>query len=166
VEETIMDKKNILPTETDGPQRRSYLAAKEIIPDAISTIEQLYHRKESCTGISTGFAELDYITSGFQNSEFIVIGAQPSVGKTALALTIASNIAIKNKIPVGFFTLEMTGRALLNRLIETESECEISRHEHLAEISRSIKLLAKEMNIPIVFIPKFTKFENLGRDTS
>ena len=218
-----MGKEKEIPTDTDNPQRRSYLAAKEIIPDAISAIEKLYHRKESCTGISTGFTELDYITSGFQNSELIVIGARPSVGKTALALTMASNIAIKNKMPVGFFTLEMTGIALLNRLIasesrinsaklrsgmlspndfhklteasgriyeaplyiddtpnmklidlhaqarrmqikegvkivfidsigqiETESEYNVSRHEQISKISRSLKSLARELNIPIV----------------
>ena len=54
-----MDNKKKIPTET--PQRRPYFAAKEIIPDAITAIEQQYHRKESCTGISTGFTGLDSI---------------------------------------------------------------------------------------------------------
>ena len=61
---------------TDSQQRGQYRVARDIVPDAISAIEQLYHRKESYTGVPTGFTELDNMTSGFQKSEFIVIGAR------------------------------------------------------------------------------------------
>jgi len=70
---------------TDRQHAGTFQAAKEIVTRTIEAIEKLYHTKDSYIGIPTGFSELDMLTSGFQNSEFIVIGARPSVGKTALA---------------------------------------------------------------------------------
>ena len=64
---------------------------------------------------------------GFQNSEFIVIGARPSVGKTAFALTIAANMAIRQKIPVGFFSLEMSAMAIMQRLLSMEARLDSQR---------------------------------------
>ncbi|MDR1638050.1 MAG: DnaB-like helicase C-terminal domain-containing protein, partial [Treponema sp.] len=69
-----------------------------------------------------GFDELDKMTSGFHPSEFIIIGARPSMGKTALALTMAANISIHRKIPAVFFTLEMPAMALMQRLISMEAK--------------------------------------------
>jgi len=101
---------------TDKQHSGTFQAAKEIVSKTIEAIEKLYHTKDAYIGIPSGFSELDMLTSGFQNSEFIVIGARPSVGKTALALTMAANMAIHNKFPVGFFTLEMSSMALMQRL--------------------------------------------------
>ena len=80
-----------------------YKPAGEVIARTIEAIEKLYHTKDSFTGIPSGLPDLDKMTSGFQKSEFIVIGARPSVGKTAFALSIASNMAIRYRKPVGFF---------------------------------------------------------------
>jgi len=77
--------------------------------------------KNPITGIPSGFAALDEMTSGFQKEEFIIIGARPSVGKTALALNMASNIAFHQKKPSAFFSLEMSEIALVNRLISSEA---------------------------------------------
>ncbi|MBN2511189.1 MAG: replicative DNA helicase [Spirochaetales bacterium] len=106
---------------TDKNPSGSYKAANEIIPKTIEAIEKLFHTKEHYTGVPTGFPDLDNMTSGFQNSEFIIIGARPSVGKTALALTMAANMAIKQHIPVGFFTLEMADMLLMQRLVAAEA---------------------------------------------
>ena len=106
---------------TDNQKIGSYRVSNEIIGDTVNAIEKLYKTKDSYTGIPTGFSALDNMTSGFQKSEYIIIGARPSVGKTALALTMASNIAIKKKIPVGFFTLEMSSMALMLRLVSSEA---------------------------------------------
>lgn len=106
---------------TDKQQRHAYSGANVIISRTIEVIEKLYHTKESYTGIPSGFPDLDNMTSGFQNSEFIVIGARPSVGKTALALTMAAHMTIDLKIPVGFFTLEMSSMALMQRLVSSEA---------------------------------------------
>jgi replicative DNA helicase len=112
---------------TETGHSGSYLSVKEIIPKTIEAIERIYHTKDSYTGIPSGFSDLDNMTSGFQGSEFIIIGARPSVGKTALALSMAANIAIKNKVPVGFFTLEMTSRALVQRLVSSEARLDSHR---------------------------------------
>jgi replicative DNA helicase len=200
-----------------------YKAAGEIIARTIEAIEKLYHTKDSYTGIPCGLPDLDKMTSGFQKSEFIVIGARPSVGKTALALTMASNMAIRSRRPVGFFTLEMSDMALMQRLVaaeariaseilrtgmlkpsdfhklteaagriyeaplfiddspniklldlraqarrmrqqekveaifvdyiglvEPENKHNIPRHEQVAETSRSLKSLARELDIPVI----------------
>lgn len=207
---------------TDNRQTLTYKSAKEIIPKTIEAIEKLYNNKDAFTGIPSGLHDLDSMTSGFQKSELIIIGARPSVGKTALALTMASFTAIKEKIPTAFFTLEMSDMALMQRLISAEARIEsekirtgllkpsdfhslmeaagriydaplyivdmpdmklldlraqarrlraqqkveiifidyltlitsenyqLPRHEQIAEISRSLKSLARELDIPVV----------------
>src|SRR5690606_17140894 len=102
---------------TDRQHTGTFQPAREVVPKTIEAIEKLYHTKESFIGIPTGFTDLDMLTAGFQNSEFVVIGARPSVGKTALALNMAANMAIRSKIAVGFFTLEMSALALMQRLL-------------------------------------------------
>ena len=93
----------------------------DILKDAIELIENVMISKNPITGISTSFEKLDQMTAGFQKDEFIVIGARPSVGKTALALNMASDIAFHQKIPAAFFSLEMSEIALVNRLISSEA---------------------------------------------
>ena len=207
---------------TDRQHTGTFQAAKDIVPKTIEAIEKIYHNRDSYIGVPTGFPDLDNLTSGFQNSEFIVIGARPSVGKTALALTMAANMSIKYKLSVGFFTLEMSAMALMQRLLSSEARIysnklrsgflkpadfhklteaagriyeaplyiedtptlkildlralarrmkvqhnvsiifidyltlissenrELARHEQIAEISRSLKALARELDIPVV----------------
>ena len=93
----------------------------DVLKDAIDIIENVMKSKNPITGISTGFDKLDQMTSGFQRDEFIIIGARPSVGKTALALNMASNIAFHQKKPTAFFSLEMSEIALVHRLISSEA---------------------------------------------
>jgi len=94
----------------------------EVLKETILILENVIKSKNPINGISTGFEKLDRLTSGFQREEFIVIGARPSVGKTALALNMASNIAFHQKIPVAFFSLEMSNIALAQRIISSEAE--------------------------------------------
>jgi len=94
---------------------------REILWQAINKIELAMQSKGAISGISSGFDELDQYTSGFQPDEFIVIGARPSVGKTALALNMAADIAINQKKPLAFFSLEMSDLALVQRLISSEA---------------------------------------------
>ena len=96
----IEEAENKIFAVTDSQQKGQYRAAKELVGEAINAIEQLYHRKESYTGVPTGFSKLDNMTSGFQNSEFIIIGARPSIGKTALALSMDANIALLKSIEI------------------------------------------------------------------
>jgi replicative DNA helicase len=99
----------------------TYRGTHETVPEVIDRLEMLMSRKEMLTGVPSGFDQLDRLTSGFQESEMIVIGARPSMGKTAFALNIAANITIKEKRPAAFFTLEMTDVALLMRILSSES---------------------------------------------
>jgi replicative DNA helicase len=112
---------------SDRQQTGTYSSAKEVVTRTFDAIERMYHSKSEYTGIPSGFKQLDDLTYGFQNSEFIVIGARPSVGKTALALSIAANIAIKQRIPVGFFTLEMSSIAIMQRLLSMEARLDNTR---------------------------------------
>ncbi|MEX2444393.1 MAG: replicative DNA helicase [Alkalispirochaeta sp.] len=210
-------------------QTQGFQAAKEVVKRTVDAIEKLYHNQDDYTGVPTGFHALDNMTSGFQNSEFIVIGARPSVGKTAFALSMAANIAIGRKIPTGIFTLEMSDMALMQRLIASEARiasqvirtgmlrttdfanltnaasriydsplwisdtpgmrlldlraqarrmvgqhgvriiivdyltlitnenAELARHEQIADISRSLKALARELEIPVIALSQVSR---------
>jgi len=94
----------------------------EVLKETIQILDNVMKSKNPITGISTGFERLDQLTSGFQREEFIVIGARPSVGKTALALNMASNMAFHQKIPTAFFSLEMSNIALAQRIISSEAK--------------------------------------------
>ncbi len=215
--------KQIFDISNDSSTTGNYRKTLDIVGETIEYIEFLVQNGGKLSGVPTGYSKLDDHTSGFQKSEFIVIGARPSVGKTAFALSMASHIAIREKIPVGFFTLEMSGKSLMMRilsaeslvdskkirsgllsnrdfaqltdaagriyeaplfiedtpniklldlrakarrmkknediqilfidyigLIEAENKGSVPRHEQVAEISRSLKSLARELDIPIV----------------
>lgn len=93
----------------------------KVVQKTIENIEERAKSKNAFTGIPSGFSDLDTKTSGFQNSELIVIGARPSMGKTALALSMIEHIAVDNKIPCGFFSLEMSYEAIGQRLLSQVS---------------------------------------------
>ena len=94
---------------------------KTIVPATITMIEQRYKNHSGYTGIPSGFLKLDSMTSGFQNSELIIIGARPSMGKTAMALSMMQYIAVEKKIPCGFFSLEMAYSLIGQRLLSQEA---------------------------------------------
>ena len=103
------------------------LSMKDHAMQAIETIEKLYERKGSITGISTGFVEFDRMTSGLHPSEMVVIAARPSMGKTALAMNIAEYVAISEKLPVGVFSLEMSSQQLVQRLLCSRARVNLQR---------------------------------------
>jgi replicative DNA helicase len=103
------------------------LSMKDHAMQAIETIERLYERKGSITGISTGFVEFDRMTSGLHPSEMIVIAARPSMGKTALAMNIAEYVAVNEKLPVGVFSLEMSSQQLVQRLLCSRARVNLQR---------------------------------------
>ncbi len=90
---------------------------KDLIKDSIETIDSLYQRKELVTGIPTSFSKLDEMTSGLHKSEFVIIAGRPSMGKSALVLSICEHVAVDNKIPVAYFSLEMSKEQLAQRLL-------------------------------------------------
>ena len=218
----LEDAQNKIFALADTDQNQGILTMQELVPATFELIEKHYHDKNAFTGIPSGFTKLDSMTSGFQPSELIIIGARPSMGKTALALSMAQYIAIQKKIHTGFFSLEMSYQQIGQRLLSQEARISagklrsgmlkmedfgklqeaagrcyesplyivdtpnmklldlramarkmkqqfdiqiifidyltlitsenttIPRHEQIAEISRSLKSLARELNIPVV----------------
>jgi replicative DNA helicase len=93
-----------------------------LIQQAIDQIEEASKREEGLSGVPSGFTKLDRVTSGWQNSDLVIIAARPSMGKTAFTLTMARNMAVEHNRAVGVFSLEMSSLQLVNRLIISETE--------------------------------------------
>lgn len=114
---TLEDTQNKLFALAESNQSQRLLSMWELVPDTFSIIEKHLNNQETYTGVPSGFSGLDKMTSGFQNSEMIIIGARPSMGKTALALSMIHHIAIQKNIPTGIFSLEMSYTQIGQRLI-------------------------------------------------
>ncbi len=102
--------------------RRNWEDMNALIKQAIEDIEAAKNIKGHLRGVPSGFVSLDRITSGWQKSDLIILAARPSMGKTALALTMARNVAVDFEKPVAVFSLEMSSVQLVTRLIASESE--------------------------------------------
>jgi len=214
-------------------QKRSsqgFVPIKDVLVDTFNKLEELYNNKGNITGIPTGFADLDFKTSGLHNSDLILIAARPAMGKTALALNLAQNAAVHSGVPVAVFSLEMSKDQLVNRMLSSEamvdgskmrsgkledndwqkvakalgplSEAPIfiddtpgvsiteirakcrrlklehnlglviidylqlmsgsrskseNRQQEISEISRSLKILAKEINVPVITLSQLSR---------
>jgi len=114
---------------------RGFAAIKDILLQAYERIEFLYHHKGGLTGVSSGYIELDRMTSGFQKSDLVIIAARPSVGKTAFALNIAQNAAVRSQQTVAIFSLEMSKEQLVQRMIcaEAHIDANVLRTGQLAD---------------------------------
>ncbi len=102
--------------------RPSFFQMKSILKESFKTIEKLYESKEIVTGVPSGFTDIDKLTSGFQSSDLIIIAGRPSMGKTAFCLNIAQYVAVEKKIPVAFFSLEMSKEQLVMRMLCSEAQ--------------------------------------------
>ncbi len=216
----VMQKKN----------QKGYTPIKDILVETFTELEQLYNQKQRITGIPTGFSDLDLRTSGLHNSDLILVAARPAMGKSAFALNIATNAAVRAKVPVAIFSLEMSKEQMTSRILCSEamvdsnkvrtgkiddeewgklaaasgelSEASIfiddtpgisimeirakcrkmkiekniglvvidylqlvqgsgkrgsSREQEIAEISRSLKILAKEINVPVIALSQLSR---------
>lgn len=95
---------------------------RQVVLNALGTIEKASQMKGTVTGVSTGFVDLDYKTSGLQPSDFILVAARPSMGKTAFVLNMAQHMAFRKEKTVAIFSLEMSKEQLVNRLFSLESK--------------------------------------------
>ena len=207
-----------------------YTPIKDVLIESFTKLEELYNQKTRITGVPTGFADLDYQTAGLHGSDLILVAARPAMGKSAFALNIATNAALKAKVPVAIFNLEMSKEQLVDRILCSEamvdsnkvrtgkleeddwnklasvvgplsdagiyiddtpgiSVMEIrtrcrklklekniglividylqlvqgsnkkngSREQEIAEISRSLKILAKELNVPVIALSQLSR---------
>src|SRR6266571_3461773 len=103
------------------------LSMKEQVMSTLESIEKLFENKGAITGVSTGFRDLDKLTSGLHSSEMIVIAARPSMGKTALAMNIAEHAAIQLKLPVAIFSLEMSAQQLVQRMLCSRARVNLAK---------------------------------------
>ena len=120
--EDIMEgaEKKIFNVMQDKNQK-GYEPIKDVLVESFTKLEELYNRKQHITGVPSGFIGLDYRTSGFHGSELILIAARPAMGKTAFALNIATNAAVRANVPVAIFSLEMSKEQLVNRVLCSEA---------------------------------------------
>ena len=210
--------------------QKGYAPIKDILVDSFTQLEELYNRKQHITGVPTGFADLDYRTAGLHGSELILVAARPAMGKSAFALNIATNAAVRGNTPVAIFSLEMSKEQLVNRILcseamvdsnkvrtgklededwgklaeaigplsetgiyiddtpgisvmEIRAKCRKlklekniglvvidylqlvqgsnkrngSREQEISEISRSLKILAKELNVPVIALSQLSR---------
>lgn len=124
----IMDKAEKMILEVANRKAgQEFASIKNIIFDVFDKVSELYSSKGGITGLSTGFKDLDKLTSGLQASDLILIAARPSMGKTAFVLNIAQNVAIKEKQAVAFFSLEMSKEQLVQRMLCAEAPIDAQR---------------------------------------
>lgn len=97
--------------------KKDFTQIDPVIKEAYELLHKAAARKDGLSGLSSGFDKLDAMTSGWQNSDLIIIAARPAMGKTAFVLSMARNIAVDNKVPLAMFSLEMSNVQLVNRLI-------------------------------------------------
>ena len=118
MEDTEKQLFQLLQTRTGG----DYVPIRQVVLNALETIEKASQTKGTVTGIPTGFVDLDYKTSGLQPSDFILVAARPSMGKTAFVLNMAQYMAFRKDKSVAIFSLEMSKEQLVNRLFSLESK--------------------------------------------
>ncbi len=107
--------------------KQDFLPIKSILEAAFNRIDDLHKEGHKFRGVPTGFPDLDNILAGLQKSDLVILASRPSIGKTALSLDIARNIAIREKIPVGIFSLEMSSDQLIDRMIAAQSGVDLWR---------------------------------------
>lgn len=220
-----------------GKNQKGYSPIRDVLIESFAEIEKLYNQKEPITGVPTGFADLDYKTAGLHNSDLVLVAARPAMGKSAFALNIASNAAVRAKVPVVIFNLEMSKAQLVNRilcseamvdsnkirtgkieeddwgklatalgplseapiyiddtaginiaeirarcrklklekniglividylqLIQGSSKKNSSREQEISEISRSLKILAKELDVPVIALSQLSRAAEQRQD--
>jgi len=101
--------------------KQTFTPIRGMLNDAFDRIDELHKNKGQLRGLPTGFAELDNLLAGLQKSDLVILAARPSVGKSSLALDIVRNIGVRQKIPVGLFSLEMSKEQLVDRLLCSEA---------------------------------------------
>ena len=112
---------------------KDFAEISEVLSDTINHIQAVLESRQSITGVATGFVDLDKLTAGLHPSDFIILAARPSMGKTALALNIAQNVAIRGaregqkKKRVAFFSLEMSREQLVQRMLCSEADVDAQR---------------------------------------
>lgn len=107
---------------SQGHITRGFIPIKDTLTESFDRIDELQKKGEGLRGVKTGFSDLDNVLSGLQKSNLIILAARPGTGKTALVLNIAQQIALRDKLPIGIFSLEMSKEELVDRLLIAQSD--------------------------------------------
>lgn len=117
VDEVVDNAERLIFEVADLKQRSQSVHIKDLVRQSIEKLDFLYQRKQHVTGIPTGFEKFDHMTSGLQNSDLIIIAGRPSMGKSALAISMAEYVGIEQKQGVAVFSLEMSKEQLVQRML-------------------------------------------------
>ena len=146
-------------------EKRDFSHMKDVVLDVFNLLEERSKHDGTMTGLTTGFTDIDRLTAGLQKSDFVLIAARPSMGKTALALNLALNTAVKDKANVAVFSLEMAKEQLVQRIVSMESLVESNKlrsgeleGDDWEKITRASSRIS-EANIYIDDTPGITLFE-------
>ena len=106
-------------SERDGRSQQGFTPIQDLLTRSIDRIEELFESKETVTGVPTGFADLDDMTSGLQRGDLVIVAGRPSMGKTSFAMNIAEYVALEKQLPVAVFSMEMPGEQLAMRMLSS-----------------------------------------------
>ncbi len=101
---------------------RNFIPIKDALAESFDRLDELHKTASGIRGVPTGFRDMDNVLAGLQKSNLIILAARPGVGKTSLALNMAQYVAVEQKIPVGFFSLEMSQEELVDRLLVAQAD--------------------------------------------
>jgi replicative DNA helicase len=127
VEEILDEASKQLYGVTQKHLKQTFSPIRTILSDAFERIDELHKEKGKLRGVPTGFKQLDNLLAGLQKSDLVILAARPSVGKTSFALDIARHAAVRGKVPVGIFSLEMSKEQLVDRLLCAEAGVDLWR---------------------------------------
>lgn len=102
--------------------KQGFLAIKSVLADSFDRLDELAKKSGSLRGVATGFADLDKTLAGMQDSNLLILAARPGIGKTAFSLNVAQYVAVSSKVPVGFFSLEMSKEELVDRMLVAQAD--------------------------------------------
>ncbi len=126
--EAFLDKsERLIFGVTSGKVNAELIPIKELVKDSIEVIEGLCQKKTHVTGVATGFYDLDRMTAGLQPSDLVIVAGRPSMGKSALATSIAEHAGITQKVPVAMFSLEMSKEQLVQRMLCSRARLELHK---------------------------------------
>ena len=124
IRDVVQEAESVLLELSQKNMKKDYSALGSVVERAVKAVEDAYANKGSFTGIPSGLYKLDDMTCGWQKSDLVIIAGRPAMGKTAFALSVAKNIAVDQKRPMAFFSLEMSDVQLANRLMSNTCEIE------------------------------------------
>lgn len=127
VEKTLDEAEQALFGISQKYIKQDFVPIKSILESAFNRIDELSRGDSKYRGVPSGFPDLDQLLSGFQKSDLVILAARPSIGKTTLALDLARQIAVQQKVPVGIFSLEMSSDQLIDRMLSAQSGVDLWR---------------------------------------